>query len=319
MPTPPNRRRSPVSPCTNRSKMRSWSPTAMPMPSSSTSTSIIGPTIRARTMTVPPDGAYLKAFSSSWPTMMSVAIASPYASGRSAGTSATTSCLSESGPNETTVARSSAARSNEAFLTGSASAAERELLQEPAERAGPLGDGPDGRPAVGVGELLPPARQGRGEPLHHGDRRAQLVAGGGQGQVLGLLELLRGGDVAEVDDLLAAVAELGAEHVDPPAARQLVGTPLARRRQRERRRGTHHLGRRGAGDPMRGRVPLPDVPALIEHRDAVGAAVDDGPLVGALLDDLFERHRVGQRHAGVPGQELEQFKLDVAERAAGVG
>jgi len=77
MPTPPKRRRSPVSPCTNRSKMRSWSPAAMPMPSSSTSTSIMGPTTRARTLTVPPEGEYLNAFSRSWPTMMSVAIPSP--------------------------------------------------------------------------------------------------------------------------------------------------------------------------------------------------------------------------------------------------
>ena len=47
------------------------------MPSSSTSTSITGPTARPRTVTGPPAGEYLKAFSSSWPTMMSVAMVSP--------------------------------------------------------------------------------------------------------------------------------------------------------------------------------------------------------------------------------------------------
>lgn len=57
--------------------------------------------------------------------MMSVAIESPRASGRSSGTSATTSCLSDSGPNDTTVARSSAARSNGALVTGSWSAPAR--------------------------------------------------------------------------------------------------------------------------------------------------------------------------------------------------
>ena len=69
---------------------------------------------------------------------------------------------------------------------------------------------------------------------------------------------------------------------------------------------------------MSGRVPLPDVPVLVEHGDAVGAAVDDGALVRALPDDLLERHRVGQRHPGVPGEQLEQLELDVAERAAAV-
>ena len=49
MPTPPNLRRSPASPWKNRSKMRSWSPSAMPMPSSSTVTSIQSPATRART------------------------------------------------------------------------------------------------------------------------------------------------------------------------------------------------------------------------------------------------------------------------------
>src|ERR1700722_16119810 len=138
----------------------------MPMPSSSTSTSIRGPRTRARTTTVPPDGEYLKAFSSSWPTMMSVAIPSPYPGGRSAGTPPTTTRLSD------------------------------------ARRPG---DGPEGGPAVGVRELLPPARQGRGETLHHGDRRAQLVAGRRQEKILRLFEFLGRGDVAEVDHLLAPV------------------------------------------------------------------------------------------------------------------
>ena len=47
------------------------------MPSSSTVTSIRSPACPARTVTAPPSGEYLNAFSSSWPTMMSVAIGSP--------------------------------------------------------------------------------------------------------------------------------------------------------------------------------------------------------------------------------------------------
>jgi teichoic acid transport system ATP-binding protein len=77
MPMPPKRRRSPASPWKKRSKIRSWSPSAMPMPRSSTVTSIRPPAARARTTTSPPWGEYLNAFSSSWPTMMSVAMVSP--------------------------------------------------------------------------------------------------------------------------------------------------------------------------------------------------------------------------------------------------
>ena len=95
------------------------------MPSSCTSTSMTGPVRRARTVTVPPEGEYLNAFSSSWPTMMSVAIGSPLAAARSSGTSAATWCLSDSGLNDTTAARSRAPRSNGPLLTGSASAPAR--------------------------------------------------------------------------------------------------------------------------------------------------------------------------------------------------
>jgi hypothetical protein len=77
MPMPPNRRRSPASPWKKRSKMRSRSPSAIPMPRSSTVTSIRPSRARARTVTWPPSGEYLNAFSSSWPTMTSVAIVSP--------------------------------------------------------------------------------------------------------------------------------------------------------------------------------------------------------------------------------------------------
>ncbi len=74
---PPNRRRSPVSPCMNRSKTRSRSAGGMPIPSSSTVTSICSPACLARTVTDPPSGEYLNAFSMSWPTIMSVAVGSP--------------------------------------------------------------------------------------------------------------------------------------------------------------------------------------------------------------------------------------------------
>ena len=122
---PPNLRRSPVSPWTNRSKIRSWSPGAMPMPSSSTVTSIQSAAGRAATVIVPPFGEYLNAFSSNWPTMMSVAIASPCAWGRSSGISATSVCFSDSDKNAATVPRSSAARSNGPFRTVSWSAPAR--------------------------------------------------------------------------------------------------------------------------------------------------------------------------------------------------
>src|SRR6202140_2696183 len=69
----------------------------MPIPSSSTVTSIQASVTWARTTTVPPSGEYLKAFSKSCPTMMSVAMVSPLAAGRSSGMSATTTCLSDSG------------------------------------------------------------------------------------------------------------------------------------------------------------------------------------------------------------------------------
>jgi len=144
------------------------------------------------------------------------------------------------------------------------------------------------------------------------------VARGGEEQVLGFLELLRGGDVTEVDHTLAAVAERRAQHVEPPPARQLVRAPLTRLGQRERRRRAHHLAGRHASDPVRGRVPLLHVPLLVKHRDAVRAAVDDRALVCPLPHDLFERHRVGQRHPGVAGEQLEQFKFDVAEGAPAV-
>src|SRR5581483_11808273 len=100
--------------------------------------------------------------------------------------------------------------------------AEQQLLDQPAERAGPLGDRPHRGTPVLVGQLIPAAGQRAGEALHDGDRGTQLVAGRGQEQVFGLLELLGRGDVAEVDDELALISECGAQDVEPPAVRQLV-------------------------------------------------------------------------------------------------
>ena len=69
---------------------------------------------------------------------------------------------------------------------------------------------------------------------------------------------------------------------------------------------------------VRGRVPLPDQAVAVQHGDAVRAGVDDRALVRPLPDDFLERGRVRQRHAGVPGQQLEQFQLDVADLAPAV-
>src|ERR1700722_20256118 len=322
VPAPRWRRWSQVSPCTKRSKIRSWSPGAIPIPSSSTSTCTIAATPRARTVTLPPAGEYLNAFSSSWPTMMSVAIGSPLTSGRSAGMSATTWCLSDSGLNDTTWPRSSAARSNGPLVTGSASAPARAPSSSCSTRR-PSDPGRSAMirtagPPAGVRQLLPPAGQRGREPLYHGDRRAQLMAGRREEQVLGLFQLLGRGDVAEVDHLLTAVAELGAQHVDPAPARQLVRAPLAGGGQREWRRRAHHLTGLRAGNQVRGRVPLLNVARLVEHRDAVGAAVDDGALMGTLLDHFFKRHGVGERHPRVPGEQLKQLELDMAKRPPAV-
>ena len=203
-------------------------------------------------------------------------------------------------------------------LVGPGPRAEQQLLDQPAERPGPLRDGPHRGASFCVRELVPPAGQRAGESLHHGDGRPQLVAGGGQEQVLRFLKLLGGGDVTEVDDQLPAVGERGAQDVEPAPVRQLVGERRARIRQRERRRFADGVLGWRPGDPVRGRIPLPHQAARIQHGDAVGAAVDDRPLVGSLPDHLLERHRVGQGHAGVPGQQLEQFQLDMAELAPAV-
>src|SRR5215472_10841786 len=120
-PIPPNRLLSPASPWTKRSNTRSASSREIPIPSSRTVTSIepSGSTARAAIVTVPPSGEYLNAFSSNWPTMLSVAPASPYASGRSSGTSLTNMCRSESGRNTVAASVSSLARSNGSLRTAS--------------------------------------------------------------------------------------------------------------------------------------------------------------------------------------------------------
>ena len=200
-------------------------------------------------------------------------------------------------------------------LVGAEPRAEQQLLDQPAERPGPLRDGPDRGAPLGVRELVPPAGQRAGETLHHGDGRPQLVAGGGQEQVLRLLELLGRSDVTEVDDQFPGVGERGAQDVEPAPVRQLVGERRARIGQRERRRFADGVLGWRPGDPVRGRIPLPDQAGGIQHRDAVRAAVDDRPLMGPLPDHLLERHRVGEGYPGMAGQQLEQLKLDMAELA----
>src|SRR5271166_6793338 len=61
-------------------------------------------------------------------------------------------------------------------LIGADPRAEQQLLDQPAERAGPLRDSPHRGPSFGVRELVPPAGQRAGESLHHGDGRPELVA-----------------------------------------------------------------------------------------------------------------------------------------------
>jgi hypothetical protein len=119
-------------------------------------------------------------------------------------------------------------------LVGPGPRTEQELLDQPAERSGPLCDGAHRGPPVGVGQLVP-ARGERGrEPLHDRDRGAQLVARGGEEQVLGLLKLLGRGHVTEVHHPFVPVAERRAQHVNPASARQLVGPPGPGLGQRER-------------------------------------------------------------------------------------
>ena len=113
-------------------------------------------------------------------------------------------------------------------------------------------------------------------------------------------------------------AQRGAQHFEPAPVGQLAVEHRVRLGQRERRRLADRVRPGHAGDPVRGRVPLPHQARLVQHGDAVRAAVDDRPLVGPLPDDLFERHRVGERHPGVPGQQLEQLQLDVAQLAPAV-
>ena len=144
------------------------------------------------------------------------------------------------------------------------------------------------------------------------------MAGGGQEQVLGLLEFLGGSDIAEVDNLLVAAAQPGAQDVEPAAVLQLVRQLRAGLRQRERKRPAGRVLRGHAGQPVRGRVPLTDQAVAVQHRDAVSAGVDHRALMRALPDNFLEGRHVGQRHAGVAGQQFEQFQLDMADLAPAV-
>src|SRR5690606_25790710 len=79
----------------------------------------------------------------------------------------------------------------------------------------------------------------------------------------------------------------------------------------------YRLLRRDAGQRVRGRVPLPDDQVVVEHRDAVGAGVDDGALVRPLPDDLRVGDGVADRDARVPGEQLQQLQLGVPDLAVG--
>ena len=237
MPTPPNLRRSPASPWKNRSKMRSWSPSAMPMPSSSTVTSIQPPP--APFPLHPGPDADRAAFGRVLEGVLEqlpdddVGGHGVAAGGRQAGGDVRhDDVLVRQRPEGGGGAVQHGAEVERAVadgqLIGAGPRAEQQLLDQPAERPGPLRDGPHRGAPFGVRELVPPAGQRAGESLHHGDGRPQLVAGGGQEQVLRLLELLGRGDVTEVDDQLPAVGERGAQDVEPAPVRQLVGEGRAR-------------------------------------------------------------------------------------------
>ena len=99
---------------------------------------------------------------------------------------------------------------------------------------------------------------------------------------------------------------------------ELVGQLGAGLRQRERRRLADRVLGGHPGQPVRCRVPLPDQAVAVQHRDAVGAGVDDRALVRPLPDNLLEGGDVGQGHAGVTGQQLEQLQLDVTDLAPAV-
>ena len=139
------------------------------------------------------------------------------------------------------------------------------------------------------------------------------MAGGGEEKVFGLFQLFGGGHVPEVDYPLVAAGQRGAEDIQPAAARQPVGELGARLWLRERRRLAHGVIRGDTGQLVGRRVPLPDQAGPVQYRDPVSAAVDDGPLVRTLPQGLLEGHRVGQRDARVPGQQLQQLQLDMTE------
>src|SRR5215469_182862 len=295
---PPNLRRSPASPCTNRSNTRSRSSFSMPIPSSCTSTTIISPSLRASTVTTPPSGEYLIAFSRSCPTMMSVAIGSPYACGNSSGTSISSLCRSDNDLNATAVRLSSPATSKGPLLTCNCSAPARDPSRSCSTR-----------------RASDPARSAI---VCTADRRTQLMTGCRQEKILSVLELLGCRNVTEVQHLLVASLDSGAQYVDPAAVLQAVGELGARLGKRERRPSAGGKLRRYACQPMGSRVPLADQPIGVEHGDAVGAGVDHRALVGTLPHNFLEGRDVREGHAGMPSQKLKQLELNMPYTAPAV-
>ena len=196
--------------------------------------------------------------------------------------------------------------------------AEQQLLDEAGQRRRPLGDDLHALAPLGVAELVPAVHQGAGEALHDGDRRAQLVRGGGEEQVLGPLLALDHGDVAEVHHPLAVAVDDAGGDLEPALARQRHLATGSRSRHRERHRPAEHLLRRQPGELGGGRVPAEHLALPSEHRGAVDPGVLDGALVRLVRPRLAQAPEAGQARGGLGGEQLQHEELGRGDKAAEV-
>ena len=210
---------------------------------------------------------------------------------------------------------------------------EQDLVHDPAQPLGLVGDQRDEALAPGLveREVVPEQRLRRA--VDGGQRRAQLVRGGGDEVGLDLLEPARVGQVAERVDRAAEEAHPGDR--DPAFA--------ARGLDRDQDLVVARVGRRGDGnaldgglpagdrlgrgvaddvaggderDRLGGGVPEPHDADAVEQQDAVGDVLEHPGRVGALLDLAVEPRPVERE--GEPGGEVlgERDVLGRVRRAA---